>query len=290
MKRKILKIYQITNIVNQKIYIGKTIHTLHRRFKQHVHSAFSSDPRFKHIKLYEAMRKYGTDNFNIKLLDTAQNEIELNQKEKYWIQKLDSRNPEIGYNMLVGGEGGCTPEAAKRGIETKRKNGTLNHSEETKKKISLAHQGQKFTEEHKKHLSENHRLKTTHVLLYKDGHTEVTKKSVAQIAKSVGISASMLRNYSTKGDPHQLSFYIADIEKYDESFYHLFISTGEKCYLDPIAGDLVTFDSLVARKKNKPLLYQDIISHQCLTKPKQLKKINYINNRKEIIRNALNLK
>jgi hypothetical protein len=41
-----------------------------------------------------------------------------------------------------------------KGIETRRKNGTLNHKEETKKKMSIASKGKKKSEEHKKNLKE----------------------------------------------------------------------------------------------------------------------------------------
>jgi len=46
---------------------------------------------------------YGLENFTCELIDTADSSDELNLKECYWIEKFDSRNPNIGYNMTPGG-------------------------------------------------------------------------------------------------------------------------------------------------------------------------------------------
>ncbi len=60
-------IYKITNLVNNKIYIGQTIKTAEERLKQHIYAAT------KHITnthLSYAIRKYGQDNFKIEIIDT----------------------------------------------------------------------------------------------------------------------------------------------------------------------------------------------------------------------------
>ena len=53
-------IYKITNNVNNKVYIGKTIRSLEIRFKEHL-----KDSDIKDNKLYLEMRKYGKKNFSI---------------------------------------------------------------------------------------------------------------------------------------------------------------------------------------------------------------------------------
>lgn len=45
-----------------------------------------------------AIRKYGKDNFCIELIDTAQDQEELNCKEYYWIKYYNSTDSNIGYN------------------------------------------------------------------------------------------------------------------------------------------------------------------------------------------------
>lgn len=91
------KIYKITNLANGKIYIGRTKHSINERLRQHV-----KDRRAK-TAIGSAILKYGIQNFTIEQIDTASNIEEAMQKEKMWIKNFDSRNREIGYNILEGG-------------------------------------------------------------------------------------------------------------------------------------------------------------------------------------------
>ena len=86
-------IYKITNIQNNKTYIGQTIRPIEQRFHRHLNDALNGilDTHFA-----RAIRKYGKENFQIEIIDTAQNQNELNEKERYWIQYYNS--VEEGYN------------------------------------------------------------------------------------------------------------------------------------------------------------------------------------------------
>ena len=86
-------IYKITNIQNNKVYIGQTIRPINQRFHRHLNEAINNilDTHFA-----RAIRKYGKDNFIIEEIDTAQTQDELNQKEQYWIRFYNS--VEEGYN------------------------------------------------------------------------------------------------------------------------------------------------------------------------------------------------
>ena len=86
-------IYKITNIQNNKIYIGQTIRPVSDRFHRHINDAMNNilDTHFA-----RAIRKYGKDNFVIEQIDEANNQDELNKKEQYWIQYYNS--VEEGYN------------------------------------------------------------------------------------------------------------------------------------------------------------------------------------------------
>lgn len=90
-------IYQIKNNINEKIYVGKTTRTLEARFKEHKNRV---NERNSH--LYLAMRKYGTENFFIEMLEECEDNF-LDEREKYWIKILDTYNR--GYNETLGGEG-----------------------------------------------------------------------------------------------------------------------------------------------------------------------------------------
>lgn len=86
-------IYKITNIQNNKVYIGQTIRPVEQRFHRHINDALNNilDTHFA-----RAIRKYGKDSFIIETIDTATAQDELSQKEQYWIRFYDSVNN--GYN------------------------------------------------------------------------------------------------------------------------------------------------------------------------------------------------
>ena len=86
-------IYKITNIQNNKVYIGQTIRPIKDRFHRHLNDAINNilDTHFA-----RAIRKYGKENFIIEQIDQAQTQDELNKKEWYWIQYYNSVNE--GYN------------------------------------------------------------------------------------------------------------------------------------------------------------------------------------------------
>jgi group I intron endonuclease len=92
-------VYKITNKVNGKVYIGQTSFTPEKRFRQHCHKSNSS---VSYIDA--AIQKYGKENFEIGLLDTAETVNELNEKEMFWIAYYDSIHPK-GYNLTKGGSG-----------------------------------------------------------------------------------------------------------------------------------------------------------------------------------------
>lgn len=110
-------IYKATNKTNNKIYIGQTIMTIkdRNRTRQYGKSKFDY-----------AYRKYGEDGFNWEIIDTATSLEELNEKESYWIEKLNSTNPEIGYNLKGGGGNAFLTEEVKHKI-SEAQIGSKNH-------------------------------------------------------------------------------------------------------------------------------------------------------------------
>lgn len=91
-------IYKITNKVNNKCYIGQSV-DINRRFSSHK-TAAKNQVKYP---FYEAINKYGIENFNFDILEECGKE-ELNEKEKYWIQHYKSNNSEYGYNLTDGGQ------------------------------------------------------------------------------------------------------------------------------------------------------------------------------------------
>lgn len=98
-------IYKITNLKNGKVYIGKTIQTLKRRWSQHK----ADTTRGKQTFLCLAIKKYEVSNFKIEQLEYCKDIKDLNEAEKRYIRKYKSNaikysNPSYGYNMTDGGE------------------------------------------------------------------------------------------------------------------------------------------------------------------------------------------
>lgn len=94
-------IYKITNIVNNKIYVGQSIDIIDR-YKQHQYKAFNSNELGYNSAIHAAFRKYGIENFILEVLEECKPE-ELDQKERFWIKELNSLAPN-GYNILSGGQ------------------------------------------------------------------------------------------------------------------------------------------------------------------------------------------
>lgn len=86
-------IYKITNIQNNKVYIGQTIRPIEQRFHRHLNDAINN---ILDTHLARAIRKYGKNSFIIEEIDNAQTQNELNQKEQYWIKFYNS--VKNGYN------------------------------------------------------------------------------------------------------------------------------------------------------------------------------------------------
>ncbi len=85
-------IYMVTNLINGKIYVGKD-------------GKNNPDYYGSGILIKKAIKKYGIQNFIKSILEFCTDEENLNERERYWIDLLDSRNPIIGYNISEGGDG-----------------------------------------------------------------------------------------------------------------------------------------------------------------------------------------
>ena len=144
-------IYLITNKINGKQYIGRTVQSIEYRFNRHVTDALSQTKGYNY-PIANAIRKYGKDNFIIEELYKC-NITSLNKKEVYYIEKYDTFNS--GYNATLGGNGSYgfrhSEEIKQKMSEIKKGkiDGEKNpmygktHTDAAKEKISLAHKGKK---------------------------------------------------------------------------------------------------------------------------------------------------
>ena len=106
-------IYKHTNKTNGKSYIGQTSN-IKSRWRE---SSYKNNRKF-----YNALKKYGWDNFTHEILEVC-DENNVDERERYYIEFYDSINN--GYNLESGGN----------------KNKHL--SEETKEKLRKFNQGKK---------------------------------------------------------------------------------------------------------------------------------------------------
>jgi group I intron endonuclease len=198
-------IYQLKCIVNNKIYIGQAQNIL-RRFNDHRKNR-NGHLIYRDCVLYRAIKKYGWDKFEISVLERVDNFGLLNEREIFWIDKL---NPE--YNMKDGGD--CargwnhTEKAKKKMSETKSKMylGKNNpfygktHSEETKEKIRQARFGKKLSKEHRDKISKSNKSylrKKKVVQCDLEGNKIMTHTSVNEAAKHVGVSQGTMSSHLT---------------------------------------------------------------------------------------------
>lgn len=93
-------IYKITNLINNKTYIGQTIQNPKDRFYQHKRNSIDDSSKEYNYPLYRAFRKYGVDNFSFEIIEENIEQSELCNKEKNYIIFYNSHG-EGGYNQTL---------------------------------------------------------------------------------------------------------------------------------------------------------------------------------------------
>lgn len=162
---------------NNKLYIGQTCQDLTNRSRNGL--GYKDSPLF-----WNAICKYGWDNFKHIVLIDHLNLEQANICEEYLIKKYKTNNRKYGYNIAKGGFN------------------TL-HNEETLKKISNSNKGKYVSEETKKKLSQSHKgkyvenckNKKRRVCQYTiDGMLIKIFGSIIEASYNVGISDSNIIN------------------------------------------------------------------------------------------------
>ena len=139
-----MKVYLITNSVNGKQYVGQTVKSVEKRWKQHLRDV----KRGTLPHLYSAMKKYGIDKFFVQELCSVLTQEELNVAEVFYIIVLGTKSPN-GYNLTEGGSTGAAHKGHRHSEGTKKflrerftGSGNANFgkhkSEHTKKLLSIS--------------------------------------------------------------------------------------------------------------------------------------------------------
>jgi len=180
-------IYQITNNINQKIYIG-------------CHQTSNVDDGYmgsgKLLPL--AYRKYGQENFTKDILHLFDTSEKMFAKEAEIVNELFVSRKDT-YNIKQGGYGGwdhydrtgCIRSTETRSKISSSLKGNVpwmkgkQHTEETKRKIGLASRGRKHSEETLAKISEANkgRISPNKGNVGKYKHSEEAKRKISQLAK-----------------------------------------------------------------------------------------------------------
>lgn len=172
IKKPLIGIYKITNLLDSKVYIGQA-RNIKERWQCHLNNLTNNRHCNNHLQ--NAWNKYGAENFKFEIIEECE-ESELNEREIYWIDYYGGCNSNNNYNLMAGGNCGGSPsietrqklsiknKGQKRSQEFSKRLREVNlgkhHSEETKKKIGLGGLGRipwnknkPITEEHKQKIS-----------------------------------------------------------------------------------------------------------------------------------------
>lgn len=174
-------VYCITHRQSGKQYVGITKYDIDKRLYGHLR------PNNKSL-ISLALKKYGKDNFSLEIIETVFEREKLNEREIFWIDKLETLHPK-GYNLHGGGissEGWKLEELTRKAISESRKGWV--YSEKTKEKISKTKKGMISTFKGKKHSKET-KLKMSDSKKGKPSHrlgkklTEEHKKRISESHK-----------------------------------------------------------------------------------------------------------
>jgi len=154
-----------------RVYVG-IASTSYKRINKHRPEAYSKkdgDWRNK-TRWKKAIRRIGWDNLVVEILECVPEGVSLVDRERYWIAQYNANDPEYGYNMNRGG------------------GGPTKHTEETKKKMSLAAFKRPVTS---REIKEEY-ADGTQLVEY------VTYPSSAAAAKKIGISRNRINKCCRK--------------------------------------------------------------------------------------------
>ena len=142
--RKNFKVYIHINKINNKKYIGITGMSISKRWG-------NGGNGYKTQIFYNAIQKYGWDNFEHKVLLKNLTESEAKEAEINLIAEFKTNNKKFGYNQTCGGD--SISEKARKKIAIANSKRIV--SQETRIKMSESSKGKSHTEESKKKISQS---------------------------------------------------------------------------------------------------------------------------------------
>lgn len=262
-------IYKITNIINNKIYIGQTKNSPKRRWIEH-----KRDYKEGVTYLYNAMKKHGIDNFKFEVIESDVPTEQLNDREIYWIKEFETFSDYgKGYNLTKGG--GQNLEISETTRE-KHRNNVLNgvtghthlprelvYTESVRKRMSESQKKRVYSEEELRKRREN-TLKGEENPFYGKHHSQETKNKLSEIMKNRNETitekcVNSLRNYYKthehcfKGKFGKDSARHKELYQYDENYnlINVFETKGEAMEFLGIKGHSNLNEAIQSRRLYK---------------------------------------
>lgn len=202
---------------NGKMYVGIT--SINPLYRWNNGNGYYKQPLF-----FNAIKKYGWDNFKHEILLEGLTLEEANLAEKIFISYWNLTDTNFGYNLEGGGRENIKISESTRKKMSESMMGDKNpmfgkrHTEETKRKISAAHKGEKsswygrkHTEETKRKISKSnigkHSNKLTEEQIEKIKNNAPSNKPVSQLNVTtnevINIYRSTREAERQTGIPHQ---------------------------------------------------------------------------------------
>lgn len=154
-------IYKITNIINNKCYVGSSVNIIGRWYTHKTELKFN---KHHSIKLQRSYNKHGFDNFKYEIIEECDVEL-LFSREIYYVDLFNCY--ENGYNIAIPSKsvmlGRNHSDETKKILRNKSKGNknrlNMTFTDESKKKISDSLKGRPLSEETKLKMSESHKGK-----------------------------------------------------------------------------------------------------------------------------------
>ena len=210
-------IYSITNIINNKKYIGSTAKSFDSRWKKHITNLKNGGHASHHLQ--SSWNKYGEDNFVFKIEEVVDSLENLLNLERDYITKYDSYNN--GYNENP--DPNFSPMLNKH-TQEKVSEGMKKYWERLKEELS-EDEYKKLCKEKHGHSSWNKGIKMSEK---QTKNMHVKKKEVTQAMKDVHIANAQRRKdnapyilvYDINGNWLNTFWCLSDLVKYSETEYN----------------------------------------------------------------------
>ena len=145
------KVYKYTS-PSGKSYIGQTCRSLEVR-------AYNGEG-YKHSTFfYNAIKKYGFENFSCEILKDNLTLEEANYWETYYIKFYKTTERQYGYNISLGGDNHNISEEGRERLSLHMKSNNPMKDLEVSNKVRGKNKGRKLSEEQRRNISNGHKKK-----------------------------------------------------------------------------------------------------------------------------------